>query len=93
MNKKKKTDRYGKPYTPNDFKQAAADLLIVGIIAIIYGISVYRFGVEEQMLQTKGGAEIYPPTPPKSPLYLSIAVGGGITCFGGVFMWGRGKKK
>ncbi len=93
MSKKKKSEQYGKPYTPSDFKQAGIGLLIIGIIAIIYGISAYRHGVEEQMLQTKGGTEIYAPTPPGSPLYSSIAIGGIITCIGGVYMWKRSKQK
>lgn len=93
MSKKKKSEQYGNPYTKKDFKQAGIGLLTVGVIAIIYGISAYRFGVEEQMLQTKGGTEIYGLTPPHRLLYLLIAIGGGITSVGGVFMWGRGKKK
>jgi hypothetical protein len=92
MSKKKKSEQYGKPYTKKDFKQAAIGLLIVGVIAIIYGISAYRLGVEEQMLQTKGGTEIYGPTPPHSLLYFLIAIGGGITSIGGVYIWRRGKK-
>jgi len=92
MSKKKKSEQYGKPYTKKDFKQAGIGLITVGVIAIVYGISAYQHGVEEQVLQTRAGTEIYGPTPPQSPLYLSIAVGGGIACLGGIYMWRQGKK-
>ena len=93
MSKKRKSEQYGKPYTKKDFKQAGVGLLVVGVLAMIYGISVYQFGAEEHMAQTKVGNQIYDPTPPQSLLHLLIAIGGGVTSLGGVFMWRRGVNK
>ena len=91
MNKKKQSQEYGKPYTPKDFRQVGIGMIAVGIIVILYGISVYQHGSESQMIQTKGGNKMYG-TEPENPLYIIIAIAGGISSVSGIFLWIHGKK-
>ena len=91
MKKKNQSPEYGKPYTPRDFRQVGIGMIIVGIIIVLYGASVYQDGSENQIIQTKVGNEIHG-SEPKNPLYLMIAIAGGATSIAGGFFWRHGKK-
>ena len=91
MKKKNQSQEYGKPYTPRDFRQVGIGMIVVGIIIILYGASVYQNGSENQIIQTKVGNEIHG-SEPKNPLYLAVAVAGGAIFIAGGFIWRHGKK-
>jgi hypothetical protein len=91
MKKRKQTQQYGKPYTAKDYRQVGIGFLITGIIIVLYGMSVYQYGSENQVIQTKVGNEVYG-MEPNNPLYLLIAIAGGSVSIAGFFMWRHGKK-
>ena len=92
MKKEKPAQQYGKPYTKKEFRQLGIGLIIAGVITALYGISVFQHGSENQMIQTKVGNEIYG-MEPHNPLYILIAIAGGLSSISGVFMWVHGNKQ
>jgi hypothetical protein len=86
MKKKNKLPEVGKPYTPKEYRQVGVGLFVVGIIILIFGLSIYQTGLENQIVLTKGGNQIHG-SDPHNPLYLIISI------FAGIFLWRRGKIK
>jgi len=91
MKKKNQPQEFGKPYTPKDFRDVGVGLFVAGIIALIFGIASFQNGIEDQIILTKVGNQMFG-SAPHNPLSLIIAIAGGVISLAGLFFWRRGKK-
>ncbi|MDF7802098.1 hypothetical protein P4C99_21685 [Pontiellaceae bacterium B1224] len=91
MKKKIHPQEYGKPYTPKEFRQVGIGMIFSGIIVLLFGVSVYKNGSEEQLVITKFGNQIQS-ADPHSSMFLIIAIAGCILIIAGLFICMRGKK-
>lgn len=66
----------GRPYTTRELKGMGIVLIVMGLLIAIYARSLYNYGAEPQMVHTKGGTELMPEIPKKSPMNQIIEVSG-----------------
>ena len=66
----------GRPYTARELKGMGFVLILMGLLIALYFHSVYRYGSDPQMVNTKWGTILMSSIPPKSPMNQILEVSG-----------------
>ena len=73
---KQPPDIPGRPYTSRELKGMGVVLIVMGLLIAIYARSLYNYGAGPQMIHTKGGTELMPEIPKRSPMNQIFEVSG-----------------